>query len=454
MFGFIKYRGPAIIATVLCLSMLAVTPFTWAAPGAPPLTRSTVPTVDPGSVRTIVFQQQDSGYQGTADTYINGWDTLTNYGPYSFLQVNEDGTQRALIRFQLMGIPAGATIVSATLSLWAAERQVASTQDGPQISAYRVKRAWNANQANWDYASADVLWGERGCESRSTDRSSEASDAQEVLEVERWYDFDITQMVQEWRSAPEENYGLLLIGEGSTSSRFKFSSAQYWDPQYYPKLSVSYVPATPTPTVTNTATDTPTPTDTATVTYTPTPTRTDTATPTATETMTPTLTSTPSPTATITETATATWTPSATPTETEDLSPTPTLTATPTATVTPTPTAAGAEVRGIVFEDSNRNALWDQGERPVAGIVVKLEPETLGPLATQLGAYKRAITDSQGRYVISGIEPDRYQLSVVYPAGYWPSGLYPRSLYARPGDIFVVDLGFWYNLTHLPMVIK
>ena len=447
MSGFTKHKEPMMIAIVLCATMLAITPFAWAAPSAPPRMRSTVPTVDPGNTRTIIYQQ-GSGYQGTTDTYINGWDTLTNYGLYSFLQVNEDGTQRVLIRFELIGIPAGATVISGTLSLWAAERQVASTQDGPQIGAYRVKRAWNANEANWDYASADVLWGERGCDSRSTDRSSEASDAQEVLEVERWYDFDITQMVQEWRSVPEENYGLLLIGEGSTSSRFKFCSAQYWDPQYYPKLSVSYVPPTPTPTVTNTATDTPTPTDTATVTYTSTPTRTDTAT----ETMTPTLTSTPSPTATITETATATWTPSATPTETAELSATPTLTATPTATVTPT--AAGAEVRGVVFEDSNRNALRDQGERPVAGIVVKLDPETLGPLATQLGAYKHAITDSQGRYVISGIEPDRYQLSVVYPAGYWPSGLYPRSLYARPGDIFIVDLGFWYNLTHLPMVIR
>ena len=108
----------------------------------------------------------------------------------------------------------------------------------------------------------------------------------------------------------------------------------------------------------------------------------------------------------------------------------------------------------MVFEDRNRNALWDQGERPLVGVVVKLEPEALGTLGAELGAYKHAVTDSLGRYAISGIDPDRYRLTVVYPAGYWPVGLYPRPVYALPGNTLVVDLGFWYNLAHLPLVIK
>ena len=95
---------------------------------------------------------------------------------------------------------------------------------------------------------------------------------------------------------------------------------------------------TPTPTPMNTFTRTPTPTptnsftNTPTKTPTPTPTNTPTRTPTNSPTRTPTLTPTNTPTNTVTPTNTLTNTPTPTPTKT------PTMTLTPTATNTPTPT--------------------------------------------------------------------------------------------------------------------
>ena len=448
----------SLAALVLLLSLLAMAPFPWAASRATTGLRDTVPpTVEPPPVVQQVVLQHGPTYQGTADTFISAWFPQTNYGAYYLMQVGSDGNRRALIRFEISGVPEGATVISSTLSIWAHARQVSSTQIGPLVGAYQVKRGWAENQATWDNARATEQWGEPGCDSRFSDRAIVATDSQEVLEIERWYDFDVTQMVQQWMASPADNHGLLLIGQGETSARFDFASAQFWFQQYHPKLTIAYVAATPTPTVTPTATDT----------STPTMTQTPTATFTWTPTHTPTETSSPSPQPTETETATAlpptdtpvppTDTPvppTHTPQPTDTLEPTPTATPTSSPTPTSTPTLGGAEVRGMVFRDLNRNALWDAGEPPLAGIVVKLEVEELGPLGQTLRAYQYAVSDADGRYRLQDIAPDRYILSVVYPPGYRPTGLSPRSILLGPADLVIVDLGLWYNRVHLPMLIK
>jgi hypothetical protein len=388
----------------------------------------TVPRpTDPADVRTVVLQD-GPGYDGTTDTLINEWDASVNYGSWFFLQLNGNGEQRSLIRFELRDIPEGAQVISGTLSLWLAEKEAASEQQPLQVSAYKVKRRWQVSEATWEQAATDMPWGQRGCDSRVSDRSIDPSDTTTALAVEQWHDLDVTNWVQEWLQIPETNYGVLLIGESPTTARFKFASANYWFPEYHPKLTIAYVMPTPTPTVTDTPTVTNTPSET------------------------PTSTVTPIPTDTPTSTATPTMTPTKTPTETPLPTDTPTATALPSAT--PTPTWATAEVRGLVFRDLNRNTIRDAGEPPLPGILIRLVSQDPDRAKAGLQTTWISVTDAQGRYALQDVIPDLYRLSVIYPAEYKLVGVNHISLLLSPGKSQEIDFGLWYRLVHMPLVVK
>jgi len=129
---------------------------------------------------------------------------------------------------------------------------------------------------------------------------------------------------------------------------------------------------------------------------------------------------------------------------------TPTMTQTPT--TTPTATPAGAQVHGVIYEDRNRNATYDRDERPMAGMVVRLEIEEVD--GSRPSAYRTAVADAQGRYAMDDIEPNRYILSVVFPQEYRPSGIRQAPLFLSAGAIRQVDFGLWYRLRHLPLILR
>lgn len=421
-----------LVSGLLALALLAPLAVAASGPGSALVQEDTL---------TVVLQNGAS-YSGNEDTYISEWDATANYGKYYFLQTTAEGKQRPLIRFTLTGLPAGSAIISATLSLWLDERRVSSEQEGQDIAIYAVKRLWAVNQATWDQAAQDAPWGVRGCDSLITDRAATATDTQRILQAKRWYDFDVTALAQQWWANPRDNQGMLLVGSSTTFSLFKIASADYWFPQYHPKLTVRYALPTPTATATATPTWTATPTTTATATATATPTETGTPTATWTPTDTPTVTPTDTP------SPTPTWT--ATPTETHTVTPTATVTQTPT--TTPTATPGGARVHGVVYEDRNRNATYDRNERPMAGMVVQLDIDEVG--GNGASAYRTAVADAEGRYAMDDIAPNRYILSVVFPQEYRSSGIRQATLFLSAGDIRQVDFGLWYRLRHLPLILR
>ena len=94
----------------------------------------------------------------------------TNYNAENILCVGEinagASVQRTLIKFDLSSIPANATIVSATLSLWTAADFSTNARD---YKIYRVKRAWVEANATWNVYTTGNSWGTVGCSNTSTD---------------------------------------------------------------------------------------------------------------------------------------------------------------------------------------------------------------------------------------------------------------------------------------------
>ena len=280
--------------------------------------------------------EADTELVAMADTMINDKGASQgnkNWGSWPWMEVGYDadfglGKHRALVRFNLSGIPHDAIISEARLRLYC---WLASSGDGDMnIAAHRINGPWTEMEATWN---------------NTAHKCAEAYDT--VTLPDGWgswgkyYYWDITELVQAWVNGTYSNYGVMLKGyEGPNDAMRWFSVREDDDSAQWPRLFVDWsIPPTVTPTPSKTATPTrtstpsvtPTSTPTGTATNTPTVTPTATPTPTPTNTLTPTITNTPTSTPTATPTATSTATATGTPTAT----PTDTPTQTPTGTPTP-----------------------------------------------------------------------------------------------------------------------
>ncbi len=352
-----------------------------------------------------------------------------NYAYSGRLQVGPYNARVALLRFDLAPLAASMVIQNAELQL--TTTQFSSAGSLP-ISAHRLLRPWNLDEATWENATRDVPWQVAGALG-DQDYHSTSEWTTTVTGPSTTFTWNITQMVRDWVTGVQPNYGLVLrSSQNGVSHGFYPSNSHPALGTYRPRLRVSYVipwpgstpPPTYTPTPTSTPppgstatptpTITPTPTPTTTPTSTPTATPTPTSTPTSTSTPTPSQTPSPSPTPTSTSTPTHTPTPTFTPTPTGTPSPTPTATpATPTTTPTPTATptpATNATIRGIVWEDRDLDRVVDAGEPRLSGVRVDLWRKGL--------LIRIAHTRPDGSYRFSFLPPGTYVLVEHDPAGY------------------------------------
>ncbi len=107
-------------------------------------------------VVTLIFQrgvQPDIYYTGMSDTWLDKWYPDANRGNDPTLKIhpNEEGRERALVYFDISRIPPDATVVEATLNLYA----FYWSQSFPlTIHAYRVLKDWTVGYATWNRANA------------------------------------------------------------------------------------------------------------------------------------------------------------------------------------------------------------------------------------------------------------------------------------------------------------
>jgi hypothetical protein len=253
------------------------------------------------------------------DTYIAHYDQTFNFDNYDIIMVGNSGghSTRALIKFDLTGIPSDATITSATLTLTIKTDNSSNARD---YKIYRSLRAWNEGTATWNIWDTGNNWTTAGAGGSGTDVdystvwSTANMGASDPVNTTKDFVFNGTGIteLQKMVDGTYSNNGWVIKADTENSDRYSFYSSSATTSSYRPKLVVVYNEAN-TPTPSETPTDTPT--------STPTVTLTSTATETPTET--PLYTNTP------TETPTETLTPTTT------LSPTPTLSLTPTLSPTP-----------------------------------------------------------------------------------------------------------------------
>ncbi|MBC7223052.1 MAG: DNRLRE domain-containing protein, partial [Anaerolineae bacterium] len=227
----------------------------------PTPTPTRTPTPGPGEVVEVIFQQGRDGYTGTRDTDIVQWYPDRNLGTATFVRIRSGDIEAGLLYFDVSSIPSTATIEEARLQMYVIQR---SNANWTWPGTYQMKRAWEENQATWNQAADGMPWGAPGANDPLTDRWFTPTDLITMTAVNTWYEWDVTEMVQDWVFTPGANKGLTVrvVDHPETPVEYLFASSEYPTESLRPKLVVRYRlgdPPTPTPVPTNTPTPTPTP---------------------------------------------------------------------------------------------------------------------------------------------------------------------------------------------------
>ncbi len=144
------------------------------------------------------------------DAYIQSKNPSTNNGTSGSMVINREtgNLQRALVQFDMSSIPAGSTIMRATLKL-----QATSIDGLLTIDAYQVLQAWAEGSTTWNESSSGINWSTAGGDFNATalDSITTAATGQHT--------WDITALVQDWVDGAAQNYGVLVGCPGGGGNR-------------------------------------------------------------------------------------------------------------------------------------------------------------------------------------------------------------------------------------------
>lgn len=250
---------PAITPTATQTPMITDTPTdtptaTDTPTPTPTATFTPTPTNTP-TPTTVALQEGVNGYTGESDTYLDRWNSNTNYG-YGQGLVLQKGNRRPLLRFDLTKIPTHATVLHAELELRLYHRSQASDIT---VGLFPVLRSWAEGEATWLHPTQSTSWQQPGAFGDNDIGGLAASTA--ISQNAGWVSWDITNLVQEWVRSPDSNFGVLLKTTSGGGSMYYFYAAQRPTPPERPQLVITYaadpLPPTILPTFTPTVTQLP-----------------------------------------------------------------------------------------------------------------------------------------------------------------------------------------------------
>jgi lysophospholipase L1-like esterase len=222
-----------------------------------------------GGTQTVVLRQGLNGYNGSEDNLLMDIRANENYGAGVDLQIGRHGSEpnplitaisRSLVRFDVSAIPPEATIVSATLKAFSYQRDSSTPMD---VGAFRVTKHWNEgtrtsfgqqtgsscwtaarlNQLAWSQAGVGAASNSAQNDDPSFDRYATAEDITTVTAINAWYEWDVKNAVERWRSGEWNNEGLAMIAlsESVQNNRWFHSSEATVNQTLRPTLEVTYV---------------------------------------------------------------------------------------------------------------------------------------------------------------------------------------------------------------------
>lgn len=153
-----------------------------------------------------------------------------NFGDWPYIgaicsdySINYD---RGLIEFDISTIP-NVPVESVILKLHGQPRgELSNMPNKGDVSVYRVTSPWQEMVVTWN----------------TMPGYSNVIIDTETPTTLKWYEWDITQLYNDWKSGVYPNYGMMLINnlEGTYRTGINFKSNDYPDPAYLPILEITF----------------------------------------------------------------------------------------------------------------------------------------------------------------------------------------------------------------------
>jgi hypothetical protein len=216
---------------------------------------------------TLTLQNGLNGYTGTTDTWLAATAVRDNYGGAADLRIrwNSGRDDCALLKFELTGkVPAGASILGATLSLYFLTATGFQADNAVTIRAYRLLdgASWDENVYNGQFGvgasyryrdAAETAEWTGGAEGGWWDKVDDGNGTAKIKRADgtppdavpplNWVSFDVAPSVTRWRMG-ESNNGFLLVATASqgsgTSCDGTFISRNDNRLPYRPRLTIVY----------------------------------------------------------------------------------------------------------------------------------------------------------------------------------------------------------------------
>jgi hypothetical protein len=136
---------------------------------------------------------------------------------------------RALIEFDLSGIPPQTKILAAKLSFyWISYNNLTGHTGYNEFSIYKITQAWNENTVTWNTQP-------------SISNIDSVSVSKSILTTQSYPDIDVTKLVQDMINHPNTNYGFMLkLNEEFPYKLVIMASSDYPINSKRPKLVVYY----------------------------------------------------------------------------------------------------------------------------------------------------------------------------------------------------------------------
>ncbi len=193
---------------------------------------------------------------GTTTVNLSPTDTslninTTNYSRdprlYTYTYPANKVANAILMKFDLSQIPANATIQSATLQLWLIETDDAASDPNYNVSLHQLmNRNPDLTRATGRTYNGTSSWTASSCCYQNIPLAqSDISPARSVVAVNRTLGaktWNALPLVQQWRSSPASNYGLLLNSDPSKpADRYRyFASMEHATVSQRPFLRITY----------------------------------------------------------------------------------------------------------------------------------------------------------------------------------------------------------------------
>jgi hypothetical protein len=155
-----------------------------------------------------------------------------------------------LIKWDLSSIPAGSTIINASLSLYLQGYEGTGGDDLYDISVHKVinKNPVISEATGYDYSTSNPWTPATGVYNNIPLAQGDISLPEDIRAIDKtlgYKSWNVTQMVQDWVNNNSMNYGMLLNSDSSATSdsnRF-FASNEYSNLGQRPKLVITYMPS-------------------------------------------------------------------------------------------------------------------------------------------------------------------------------------------------------------------